>query len=120
MELVGHDFFLFTDEKSSLPSVVYRRRGYQYGVIRLVEEPASDAEPASGDEASLAGSTAGGGNAAMTADELAESAAAAGRAAEASARSADQAAAKSVVQAAARAAAEAGAGRSHAGRIASQ
>jgi ribosomal subunit interface protein len=118
MELVGHDFFLFTDEKSSLPSVVYRRRGYQYGVIRLVEEPASDAEP--GDEASLAGSTGAGGNAAMTADELAQSAAAAERAAEASARSADQAAAKSVVQAAARAAAEAGAGRSHAGRIASQ
>ena len=123
MELVGHDFFLFTDEKSSLPSVVYRRRGYQYGVIRLVEEPAapaSDAAPASGAETSLAGSTAAGGNAAMTADELAQSAAAAGRAAEASARSADQAAAKSVVQAAARAAAEAGAGRSHAGRIASQ
>jgi ribosomal subunit interface protein len=120
MELVGHDFFLFTDEKSSLPSVVYRRRGYQYGVIRLVEEPASDAEPASGAETSLAGSTAAGGNAAMTADELAQSAAAAERAAEASARSADQAAAKSVVQAAARAAAEAGAGRSHAGRIASQ
>jgi ribosomal subunit interface protein len=120
MELVGHDFFLFTDEKSSLPSVVYRRRGYQYGVIRLVEEPASDAAPASGAETSLAGSTAAGGNAAMTADELAQSAAAAERAAEASARSADQAAAKSVVQAAARAAAEAGAGRSHAGRIASQ
>ena len=40
MELVGHDFFLFTDEKSSMPSVVYRRRGYQYGVIRLVEEAA--------------------------------------------------------------------------------
>jgi ribosomal subunit interface protein len=39
MELVGHDFFLFTDEKSSMPSVVYRRRGYQYGVIRLVEDP---------------------------------------------------------------------------------
>jgi ribosomal subunit interface protein len=38
MELVGHDFFLFTDERSSMPSVVYRRRGYQYGVIRLVED----------------------------------------------------------------------------------
>jgi len=35
MELVGHDFFLFVDEESKLPSVVYRRRGYQYGVIRL-------------------------------------------------------------------------------------
>jgi ribosomal subunit interface protein len=39
MELVGHDFFLFVDDKTSLPSVVYKRRGYQYGVIRLVEEP---------------------------------------------------------------------------------
>ncbi len=39
MELVGHDFFLFNDQKCSLPSVVYRRCGYDYGVIRLVEEP---------------------------------------------------------------------------------
>ena len=38
MELVGHDFFLFHDQKCSLPSVVYRRCGYDYGVIRLVEE----------------------------------------------------------------------------------
>jgi ribosomal subunit interface protein len=38
MELVGHDFFLFTDDRSGLPSVVYRRRGYQYGVIRLMED----------------------------------------------------------------------------------
>jgi len=35
MELVGHDFFLFVDKSSELPSVVYRRRGYDYGVIRL-------------------------------------------------------------------------------------
>jgi ribosomal subunit interface protein len=35
MELVGHDFFLFVDEASHQPSVVYRRRGYDYGVIRL-------------------------------------------------------------------------------------
>ena len=41
MELVGHDFFLFRDEKCSLPSVVYRRQGYNYGVIRLVEEAAT-------------------------------------------------------------------------------
>jgi len=40
MELVGHDFFLFTDAASGMASVVYRRRGYQYGVIRLVEEEA--------------------------------------------------------------------------------
>jgi len=40
MEMVGHDFFLFTDAASGLPSVAYRRRGYQYGVIRLVQEHA--------------------------------------------------------------------------------
>jgi ribosomal subunit interface protein len=35
MELVGHDFFLFMDKENDQPSVVYRRRGYDYGVIRL-------------------------------------------------------------------------------------
>ena len=45
MELVGHDFFLFRDETCHLPSVVYRRRGYHYGVIRLVEEAASRPRP---------------------------------------------------------------------------
>ncbi len=35
MELVGHDFFLFVDADSQVPSVVYRRRGYDYGVLRL-------------------------------------------------------------------------------------
>ncbi|SDR92002.1 ribosome hibernation-promoting factor, HPF/YfiA family [Microlunatus soli] len=35
MELVGHDFFLFIDKEAQAPSVVYRRRGYDYGVIRL-------------------------------------------------------------------------------------
>ncbi|MFC5180076.1 ribosome hibernation-promoting factor, HPF/YfiA family [Actinomadura harenae] len=38
MELVGHDFFLFRDKATSHPTVVYRRRGWDYGVIRLVEE----------------------------------------------------------------------------------
>ena len=42
MELVGHDFFLFRDAEDGHPSVVYRRRGYQYGVIRLVEEVTDD------------------------------------------------------------------------------
>jgi ribosomal subunit interface protein len=42
MELVGHDFFLFRDTEDGRPSVVYKRRGYQYGVIRLVEEVAED------------------------------------------------------------------------------
>lgn len=35
MELVGHDFFLFVDKESRMPSVVYRRRAYDYGVIHL-------------------------------------------------------------------------------------
>jgi hypothetical protein len=40
MELVGHDFYLFHDRECDRFSVVYRRRGYDYGVIRLMEEPA--------------------------------------------------------------------------------
>jgi ribosomal subunit interface protein len=36
MELVGHDFYLFSEADSGRPSVVYRRKGYDYGVIRLV------------------------------------------------------------------------------------
>ena len=43
MELVGHDFYLFRDERCGLPSVVYRRHGYQYGLIRLVEQSQPDA-----------------------------------------------------------------------------
>ena len=35
MELVGHDFYLFADIGSGLPSVVYRRHAYDYGLIRL-------------------------------------------------------------------------------------
>lgn len=35
MELVGHDFYLFVDKESERPCVVYRRRGYDYGVISL-------------------------------------------------------------------------------------
>jgi ribosomal subunit interface protein len=35
MELVGHDFYLFNDKDSGRPSVVYRRRAYDYGVIWL-------------------------------------------------------------------------------------
>jgi ribosomal subunit interface protein len=35
MELVGHDFYLFMDKENDEPAVVYRRKGYDYGVIRL-------------------------------------------------------------------------------------
>lgn len=38
MELVGHDFYLFIDEASQKPSVVYRRKGWSYGVIALDED----------------------------------------------------------------------------------
>ena len=40
MELVGHDFYLFQDAESHRPSVVYRRKGWDYGVIEL--DPNSD------------------------------------------------------------------------------
>jgi ribosomal subunit interface protein len=44
MELVGHDFFLFHDADTDTPSVVYRRKGYDYGVLHLeVEEAAAGA-----------------------------------------------------------------------------
>ena len=38
MELVGHDFYAYHDSHCGKFSVVYRRRGYDYGVIRLVED----------------------------------------------------------------------------------
>jgi ribosomal subunit interface protein len=41
MELVGHDFFLFIDAVTDRPSVVYRRTGWDYGVIGL-QEPAEE------------------------------------------------------------------------------
>lgn len=44
MELVGHDFFLFMDVDSGTPSVVYRRKGYDYGVLHLeLEDGQADA-----------------------------------------------------------------------------
>jgi ribosomal subunit interface protein len=38
MELVGHDFFLFIEADTGRPSVVYRRKGWDYGVIGLDED----------------------------------------------------------------------------------
>jgi ribosomal subunit interface protein len=40
MELVGHDFFLYVDSDTRRPSVVYRRRAFDYGVIHLELEDA--------------------------------------------------------------------------------
>ncbi len=39
MELLGHDFFLFNDKESGRPSVVYRRRAYDYGVLSISSGP---------------------------------------------------------------------------------
>lgn len=48
MELVGHDFYLFKDSETSLCSVVYRRKGFDYGLLRLSEDVSEDVseEPA--------------------------------------------------------------------------
>jgi ribosomal subunit interface protein len=64
MELVGHDFFLFRDTATGQPSVVYRRRGYQYGVLRLKEgDPAANghglAPDGTADLGGIPGSVAG-------------------------------------------------------------
>jgi len=37
MELVGHDFYLFIEAGTRRPSVVYRRKGWDYGIIALDE-----------------------------------------------------------------------------------
>ncbi|MHC2184626.1 ribosome hibernation-promoting factor, HPF/YfiA family [Rathayibacter agropyri] len=48
MELVGHDFYLFIDSETGRPSVVYRRKGWDYGVIGLGDEADEVAEQAAG------------------------------------------------------------------------
>ncbi|WP_054953864.1 ribosome hibernation-promoting factor, HPF/YfiA family [Flaviflexus massiliensis] len=35
MEMVGHPFYLFIDDETKQPCVVYHRHGWTYGVIRL-------------------------------------------------------------------------------------
>ncbi len=51
MELVGHDFYLFCDAANGAPSVVYRRRGYTYGVLRLQPQTLDGTAPAAGSAA---------------------------------------------------------------------
>ncbi len=47
MELVGHDFYLFHDVDTDRASVVYRRRGWSYGVLHLdLDGSLADAERA--------------------------------------------------------------------------
>ena len=55
MELVGHDFYLFIDAETHRPSVVYRRKGWDYGLIGLDEHGAADATSGAAAAASLAG-----------------------------------------------------------------
>ncbi|MEO6944580.1 MAG: ribosome-associated translation inhibitor RaiA [Lacisediminihabitans sp.] len=45
MELVGHDFYLFIDAETDRPSVVYRRKGWDYGVIGLNVEAEQRSAP---------------------------------------------------------------------------
>jgi ribosomal subunit interface protein len=56
MELVGHDFYLFVDKDTNAPSVVYRRIGWNYGVISLDGESKGEADVAG------AGATVGSGD----------------------------------------------------------
>jgi hypothetical protein len=43
MELVGHDFYLFMCAETGVPTVVYRRHAFDYGLIRLVDVPQNGA-----------------------------------------------------------------------------
>lgn len=43
MELVGHDFYLFVDAETHRPSVVYRRKGWDYGVIGIDDQTGATA-----------------------------------------------------------------------------
>ncbi len=48
MELVGHDFYLYCDAETKQPSVVYRRRGWSYGVLHLEVAEADGSSERSG------------------------------------------------------------------------
>ncbi|NAZ82512.1 ribosome-associated translation inhibitor RaiA [Kineococcus sp. R8] len=58
MELVGHDFYLFVEAGSHRPSVVYRRHGWDYGVIHLDVVPGVETPADAGDRASRTSSDA--------------------------------------------------------------
>lgn len=58
MEAVGHDFFLFHDADTDRASVLYRRRGWSYGVLHLDLDghDESDAEAGPSDRVDAAAS----------------------------------------------------------------
>lgn len=59
MEAVGHDFYLFLCKDTGVTSLVYRRRGWSYGVIRLQEATDAGEGAEAGDTArSVQASTA--------------------------------------------------------------
>ncbi len=58
MELVGHDFYLYVDEQTNRPSVVYRRRGWEYGVLHLALSAEQDGAGADLDRARAGAATA--------------------------------------------------------------
>src|SRR5699024_10110757 len=41
LEVVVHDFYLFINEETQRPSVVYRRHAFDYGLISLTEDAES-------------------------------------------------------------------------------
>jgi ribosomal subunit interface protein len=53
MELVGHDFYLFVDSESGHASVVYRRKGWSYGLLEVGET--ADAASVAAEPAMAAG-----------------------------------------------------------------
>ncbi|MFC5380288.1 ribosome hibernation-promoting factor, HPF/YfiA family [Aquipuribacter nitratireducens] len=55
MELVGHDFYLFVDAATGMPSAMYRRKGWSYGVIRLSDRATDEAEQRSSEVPVMAG-----------------------------------------------------------------
>jgi ribosomal subunit interface protein len=55
MELVGHDFYLFVDAATGMPSAMYRRKGWSYGVIRLSDRATDAAEERADEVPVLAG-----------------------------------------------------------------
>jgi len=55
MELVGHDFYLYCDADTNQPSVVYRRRGWEYGVLHLDVQDADEAQQPSSYQEAAAG-----------------------------------------------------------------
>ena len=59
MELVGHDFYLFVDTDTGTPSVVYRRHGYDYGVIHLKADGSAPTGDAGGAGGAIRGSNEG-------------------------------------------------------------